>query len=320
MNNASQFSLGSRPLWAIILSGGEGQRMRPFVEWWKGRPIPKQYCTFVGTRSMLQHTWDRAAHLTERPHTLTVVDRSHICFLESEIKGVSTPPFIIQPQGRDTAAGVFLPLTYVWAKNPEATVILYPSDHFIYPEDRFIKIVYGTVRATEHWTNRMIILGSSPTGMESDYGWIRKRQRLGWANGVELFSVTDFKEKPSSSSTRPSLDGEWLWNTMVVVTKLKTLWVAGWRCFPGIMERFTAFRDVIGTSREQAILEKMYEDMPIRNLSTDLLAKSLDHLAVMEMKNVMWCDWGRPERIRDTLQDIGRIPTFSLDYFRTSPS
>ena len=47
-------------LWSIILAGGDGERTRPFIQEWLGVAVPKQYCTFVGTRSMLQHTWDRA--------------------------------------------------------------------------------------------------------------------------------------------------------------------------------------------------------------------------------------------------------------------
>ena len=53
----------SKPLWSIILAGGEGNRTRPFIEQWLGRHKPKQYCTFVGNRSMLQHTFDRADRL-----------------------------------------------------------------------------------------------------------------------------------------------------------------------------------------------------------------------------------------------------------------
>ena len=48
----------AHPLWSIILAGGEGERTRPFIEQWLGGHKPKQYCTFVGKRSMLQHTLD----------------------------------------------------------------------------------------------------------------------------------------------------------------------------------------------------------------------------------------------------------------------
>ncbi|MEJ2108702.1 MAG: hypothetical protein P8Z37_02095 [Acidobacteriota bacterium] len=62
-------------LWSIILAGGRGERIRPFVCRWRGHPIPKQYCAFVGTRSMLQQTLDRAITLGERDQQITVIDR-----------------------------------------------------------------------------------------------------------------------------------------------------------------------------------------------------------------------------------------------------
>ena len=52
-------------LWSIILAGGEDSRVGSLIRCWLGRPKPKQYCTFGGTRSLLQHTVDRAAKLSE---------------------------------------------------------------------------------------------------------------------------------------------------------------------------------------------------------------------------------------------------------------
>ncbi|MBI3357845.1 MAG: NTP transferase domain-containing protein [Nitrospirae bacterium] len=65
----------SGQLWSIILAGGEGTRLSSLVHRWLGRPKPKQYCAFVGTRSMFQHTLDRAARLTPPDRMVTVVAR-----------------------------------------------------------------------------------------------------------------------------------------------------------------------------------------------------------------------------------------------------
>ncbi|MFZ1747278.1 MAG: hypothetical protein WAU17_15270, partial [Nitrospirales bacterium] len=64
-------------VWSMILAGGEGERTRPFIERWLGYPKPKQYCTFVGNRSMLQHTLDRADRLGAPHQKITVVAQSH---------------------------------------------------------------------------------------------------------------------------------------------------------------------------------------------------------------------------------------------------
>ncbi len=294
--------------------------MRPHIERWLGRHIPKQYCTFVGTRSMLQHTWDRADQLTAPHQKLTVLDRTHQDIVCPMVQPCKAGRFVFQPRNRDTAAGVFLPLTYVRSWNPAATVIIYPSDHFIYPEELFMNNVWAAVRATEQWSHRIFLLGAAPTGMELDYGWIEKRERLGWANGAELWSVGSFKEKPPTAPRWSILENGWLWNTMIVVAKLEALWDVGWQCFPSLMERFTALGKVIGTPRESATLDALYTDMPLQNFSAELLGQAVERLGVMEMHNVLWSDWGRPERIVDTLRNIGKVPCFPIELFASHNS
>ena len=64
-----------RMVWSIVLAGGEGERVKPLVQRWLGRPRPKQYCTFVGTRSMFQHTVDRATQLSSADRAVVVAAR-----------------------------------------------------------------------------------------------------------------------------------------------------------------------------------------------------------------------------------------------------
>ncbi len=67
----------NRALWSIILAGGEGTRVGSFVQRWLGKQHPKQLCTFVGTRSLLQHTLDRAAPLAPVERSVLVVAQTH---------------------------------------------------------------------------------------------------------------------------------------------------------------------------------------------------------------------------------------------------
>ena len=315
MGSLHNHSSLSNSLWSIILSGGEGQRMRPHIERWLGHHIPKQYCTFVGTRSMLQHTWDRADLLTHPFQKLTVLAPTHRAFVWPETQLVTAGRFVFQPKNRNTAAGVFLPLTYVRSWNPEATVIVYPSDHFIFPEELFAEQVKDAVHAIKRWPDRLFLLGATPKKWEAEYGWMERGSRLGWENGNALWSVASFREKPSTPPIGASSQSRWLWNTMVVVARLETLWDVGWKCFPHLMERFTTLEEVIGTQRESAMLDVLYEDMPSHNFSSDLLEQTVDHLGVIEMSNVVWSDWGRPERIADTLRDIGITSRLPMENF-----
>ena len=160
----------SRRSWSVVLAGGEGERTRPFIERWLGRHRPKQYCTFVGTRSLLQHTIDRADRISRPDRRVTVVARGHRQDAQSQLGGRGRVVF--QPANRGTAPGVFLPLTFVRAADPDATVVIYPSDHFVWPESRFVRAIARAISESEACPERPILLGVTPDRPETDYGWI----------------------------------------------------------------------------------------------------------------------------------------------------
>lgn len=60
------------------------------------------------------------------------------------------------------------------------------------------------------------------------------------------------------------------------------------------------------------MLESIYHTMPGKNFSSDLLPQITDHIGVVELRDVMWSDWGQPERIVETLRSLGKVPAFSL--------
>ena len=87
--------------WAVILAGGEGTRLTPLVERWLGQALPKQYCTFVGTRSMFQHTLDRARQLTFPDHTVSVIARSHSSYALQQFENRASGTVLVQPMNRE---------------------------------------------------------------------------------------------------------------------------------------------------------------------------------------------------------------------------
>jgi mannose-1-phosphate guanylyltransferase len=293
-------------LWSVVLAGGEGTRIRPFIQSWLGRHRPKQYCAFVGTRSLLQHTLDRAARLAPDERTLVVIDRSHRQFAEPQLAGRPSIRLILQPCNRDTAPGIFLPLTYVRQMDAEATAIVYPSDHFVYPEHQYNETVRAAVEEAACHPDRLILLGVTPDSLELEYGWIQP----GTGNGSRVMSVKTFVEKPGVAEARAIMEAGALWNTFVLVSRVKLLWQLGWLFFPEMMPLFETLGSVIGTDDEADALNSIYSEMPARNFSSDLLQRAPQHVGVVKLDGVLWSDWGRPERIIESLRKIDREPAF----------
>ncbi len=305
-------------LWSVVLAGGEGERTRPFIERWLGYHLPKQYCSFVGTRSMLQHTWDRADQLAGPKRKVTVMAKQHHQVAWNHLGKEGGGKVIFQPQNCDTVAGVFLPLTYVRAWDAGATIVLFPADHFIFPEDRFLIQVRKAANATNWLTNRLVLLGVTPTNIEIEYGWIEPGEILGLSEGVPVKAVKTFLEKPDRFTAVEALSGGALWNTMVMAGKVDLLWRLGWERFPEVMARFEHLAEAIGTSREGSTLEAIYHDMPLRNFSSDLLQRVPERVGVVKLEDVIWSDWGHPARIAETLTQIGGKPSFDRKHLGIS--
>jgi mannose-1-phosphate guanylyltransferase len=290
-----------------VLAGGEGERTRAFVEEWLGYHKPKQYCAFAGTRSLFQHTVDRADALASPERRVVVAALEHRGHLLEQLRGRGEGRVILQPKNRGTAAGVFLALTYVLARDPNATVVIYPSDHFVYPESAFLNVVRNAVRNAQRYPDGPVLLGVRPSTLELDYGWIVPSP--GEPNGPTR-RVEAFLEKPLRRLAEEALRQGALWNTLIVASKLDALWALGWRCLPEIMPAFVRLWEALRAGRDDAVLEEIYRGLPSRDFSSDVLQRASDQLRVLEMNGVWWSDWGRPERILETLRALERPAAF----------
>jgi mannose-1-phosphate guanylyltransferase len=300
-------------LWSVVLAGGDGVRTKEFIRRWLGHDKPKQYCTFLGNRSMFQHTLDRAVMLTPWERMVVIAARHHQHELWAQLDGRPAGMIVLQPSNADTAAGVFLPLSHILANDPDATVVIYPSDHFIRPSQSFISVVDEAVRGSMVLGGRPVLLAAKPDSVELEYGWIQPGRFLDCPGTSAIRSVERFVEKPTEAVARRASVGGSLWNTMILAVKGRELWSLGKKCVPEIMTLFERYKEVIDTADEMMVLDAIYDSMPRRNFSKHLLERVPERLAVMEMRDVHWSDWGSPKRIAASLETIGKRPRILKD-------
>jgi len=300
---------GSR-IWTIVLAGGEGERLRPLTQRWLGEHRPKQYCAFVGTRSMLRHTVDRAEHLSDADRMLIVAAEHHETYLADCLNASHLERVLFQPCNRDTAPGIFLPLARIMTENPSATVVILPSDHFVYPEEAFLRSIDRASFIASHQPDKVVLLGVRPNNEETEYGWIEPGNQVGRLGGSRISTVAGFREKPDEVSVRRLLQIGCLWSTMVIAARCRTLWDLGWRCLPTMMPQFEELASHIGSDQENRILTSIYDSLPSSNFSTQVLQKVPESLLVMELQDVVWSDWGSERRIVETINRLGKSPSF----------
>jgi mannose-1-phosphate guanylyltransferase len=315
--------------WAVVLAGGDGKRMRPLISSWLSEDRPKQYCSFVGSRSMIQHTIDRARAVVSAERIVTIIGQGHRKFLTESVNERVPGVVLEQPSNLGTAPGVFLPTAYVLADDPEATVIFLPSDHFVHPEDRFCEHIIHAFELAEKYPDQIILVGAIPDRAETDYGWIapgekRSDERSSLAQGP--MQVACFQEKPSVEEANVLLRQGYLWNTMVMAAKAKTLWALGRQCLPEMINKFDMFLTVLRAIHEGRLdptfeagaLATLYNNVTPADFSRDILEHVSERSLILPMAGVDWSDWGRPQRVTETLVSLGRRPLFPLHFLENT--
>ncbi|HUJ78982.1 MAG TPA: sugar phosphate nucleotidyltransferase [Nitrospiria bacterium] len=297
----------------IVLAAGEGRRLQSFIRQWRGDDLPKQYVDFTGEGSLLERTWRRAEQLLPAERLLTIVNRSHLSHREAcrqlASRGAST--VIIQPENKETAAGLYLSLLHLYRRDPRAVMVVFPSDHFIEQEALFMGHVDLACREVERDPAGLVLLGIEPAGPDSEYGYLLPGRRKEDAGDGCMRRVIRFVEKPDRESAGALIKAGALWNAFVMVTRVERLlclmrWVA-----PALCRVFERVEAEIGTPREHETVEIAYRQLKPVNFSSHILqaaaSQHMVRLSVLPVRGVRWSDWGAADRLLADLQRLGNL-------------
>lgn len=297
-------------LWGLVLAAGDGRRLQDFIRQTRGAELPKQFISFTGEISMLEQTYRRAERLIRREQILTIVGKHHLQHSEvkRQLAGRDIDTIIVQPQNKETGPGVLLPLLHLYKRNPQAIVALFPSDHFILQEDRFMEHVALAAKAVAHDSAQIVMLAMEPSGPEVEYGYIMPRSAEGQITLWGTRRTAGFVEKPNRQLAHELVKAGGLWNTMIMVFRVRTVIAMMRRLCPAIYHQFLGIFDAIGTKREAEAVEALYEEIEPVNFSRDFIEKLSQTdptaIAVLPVLGVYWNDWGSPERLEQILERV----------------
>ncbi len=287
----------------VILAAGDGTRLRAFVHRLRGDALPKQFVPFFGEPSLFERTVSRAEILIPSDRLFTVVGRHHLAFPDAARQLASRPQgtVIVQPRNRETGPGLLLPLAHVAARDPEAVAVIFPSDHFIAEEERFMGYVDTACRVVERDPSRLILMGAEPSAPEPEYGYLLPGRRAMDDAGDGVKTVGRFVEKPRPEEAERLIRDGALWNTFVMVVQPNALFDLVHRISPLLYHAFLKIQRAIGTSREQAVVEDVYQTLAPLNFSKGVLERMAPYdplqVSVILARGVVWNDWGSEQRL-----------------------
>ena len=303
---------GAAPLrCGIVLAGGEGKRLRSFVQRAWGTTLPKQYVSFVGTRSMLEHTFHRAEKLIRPERLFTVISEDHLKYAEvqRQLANRRRDTIVVQPQNKETAPGLLLPLIHLYKRYPHSTVVVFPSDHFIQEENRFMLYVYRAFRFVEKDPSKMVLLGVEPDSPEPEYGYILPGQEVADSFALGVSEISSFIEKPTPNSARTIIRNGGLWNTMVMIFNPAYLLNRVREMATAFYGSFQRIEEALGKPHFPDVVQDVYRELTPTNFSKSVLEvlseKHASGLTVLPLRGVHWSDWGSKQRILSTLKKIG---------------
>jgi len=249
----------------------------------------------------LRETLDRVALLVPPGRTVVVGLESHERYLAREFIEQAGPHVLSQPENRGTAAAVLFAAQWIAARDPRATVVFAPSDHFIQEEEVFMKRVSDAARFVKRQPQWMVLLGARPGQAETEYGWIEPGERLVWTGRGLLYRIRQFREKPSREVAHALFAHGCLWNTLVFVTDVGALLETGRACVPDLSDRLARLSAFWGSEHERWAVRQAYALAPTADFSRAILEGCAQPLAVLEVPGLTWCDLGSPDRVLKTL-------------------
>lgn len=307
MNDEFFISTSQANRCAIILAGGDGLRLQSFVHKLRGDCLPKQYVKLLGDQSMLEATLRRAHQLIPSERQIVVVTKSHFNYAEvaQQLANYPKVSVAVQPINLDTGVGLLLALAQLCQLQGDATVTIFPSDHFIEEEDLFLAHVDTACRLVEQDHSKIVLLGIAPNGPETEYGYILPDHRRQNAFSFGARGVTRFIEKPQSILARKLILQGSLWNTMVTVFNLRTLLAHVRAICPGSFGSFEQiFRAASAKNRAEVVKQVYAQSEPLnfsRGILQEVAAEHKHALLVLPVRGVHWSDWGSEKRIMKTL-------------------
>jgi mannose-1-phosphate guanylyltransferase len=297
--------MGMRNQWAIILAGGDGTRLQSMTRAISGDNRPKQFVPVIGRSTLLDQTRRRVALSIEPDRTLIVVTQKHRRFYESLAGEVPGNLLLEQPTNKGTAPAILYALLRVAAKSPKAVVALFPSDHFFADDEEFMSHIDVAMDSVEVQPENVTLLGITPTGPETEYGWIEPRPSILAGAQKSITQVSRFWEKPDLNLAKSLMDRGCLWNSFVMVGCVDALLKMVRAAMPEMYADFAASTPTFETAHERKALAELYSHIGDSNFSHQVLAVRPEDLLVMRVGDVGWSDLGEPNRVLSALARMG---------------
>ena len=270
--------------YVAIMAGGVGSRFWPSSR----ESLPKQFLDILGIgKSLIQLTAERFQNIVPPENILVLTNKAYVGLVQEHLPQIPKGNIIAEPSRNNTAPCNALLALKIIEKDPEATLVVVPSDHVILKETFFLENITKAVAfASENGS--LVTLSIEPTRPDTGYGYIE----VGDEDGIDgIKKVKQFKEKPDVETAKKYLEaGTFSWNAGIFVWKASVIINAFNQNAKGIIEVLSEDLSKLNTTEEQDYIDRVYPNTERISIDYAILERT-DKLYTISC-DIGWSDLG----------------------------
>ncbi len=259
-------------LYAVVMAGGAGRRF-----WPKSRKaMPKQFLRIGGTRTMIEETLGRFEGLIPKERIYIITNAEVRGLTGDLLPDVPRGNIVAEPVGRDTAACIGLAATIIGKEEPEAVLAILPADHIISTREKLqhaLKVAEEEARKS----GALFTFGIVPTSPHTGYGYIKRGRLTVNREGLSVYEVEAFKEKPDRKTAEMFLNSrEYYWNSGIFVGTAKRWLERIGTCLPRLKRALSRIEEALGEEDFEEVLAREYEPLEKTSIDYGVMEKTKD--------------------------------------------
>lgn len=257
--------------YCVIMAGGVGSRFWPLSR----TALPKQFLDILGTgRTFLQQTFDRYSKIVPAENFRIVTNLKYKELVLQQLPQLRENQVLLEPLRRNTAPCIAYAAYKIETENPDANLIVAPSDHLIYKEEEFIRQVNNGLDFAKN-NNALLTLGIKPVRAETAYGYIQVKKKVEYGGLDNLHKVKTFTEKPNREMAAIFVEsGEFFWNSGIFIWSLSSIMKALNQHLPDVSTLFANGKKMYNTEDEKHFINKTYSECPSISVDYGIMEKA----------------------------------------------
>lgn len=280
--------------YAVIMAGGGGTRLWPVSR----KNKPKQLLPLLGEETLFQSTVARLSNLFPPERILVVTIAEQMADMREQAPFIPSENYLIEPAPRGTASVVGFAAAILHQRDPQAVMVILPSDHHIRNRDLFHYLIKAAVDVAK--TGYLVTLGITPTSPSTAYGYIQQGAQLEQKFNYPAYTVKKFIEKPNEKTAQQLIrTGDHSWNSGMFVWKTASIMAEFTRQMPALDDVLKQIIAADGPQRESAI-QSLWPTLKVETIDYGIM-ENAERVAVLPASGLGWSDVGSWDSLFEVL-------------------